>query len=205
MNDTAIEKLAETILLKENIFQPGVKADHIAEFGCDLEIEWIEFNNYPPDVKILAAINFGDKKIYMNESCEAELKNNLGRMNFTIAHELGHWVLHKDLDQDRLPGFDKKFFFCRGINNRINNPERQANFFASCLLMPRNFVKEALKNFKAPLYEYDIKKLSDKFFVSKQAMKIRLVNELHLFHGADGVYYKSKEESWEAGGQLKLF
>ena len=205
MNNVDIEKTAESILIKENIFQPGVKADRIAEFNCDLETEWIDLNRFRSDVKILAAISFVNKKIYMNSSCEAELKSNPGRMNFTIAHELGHWILHKDLAQAQLPGFEGNILICRGVNHTSNNPERQANFFAACLLMPRAFIEEALKNLAAPIDDYDITRLSREFCVSRQAMKIRLVDDLHLLYGADGMFYRSKEEFLEASGQQTLF
>ena len=71
--------------------------------------------------------------------------------------------------------------------------------------MPRVFIEEALKDFKSPMNEYDIKQLSKKFCVSKQAMTIRLVNELHLLYGAGGLYYRSEDDFLAAGGQQVLF
>ncbi|MFC0225661.1 helix-turn-helix domain-containing protein [Serratia aquatilis] len=49
------------------------------------------------------------------------------RMRFSIAHELGHLVMHKAVDDDYLE--DKELF---------NKVERQADYFAACFLMPAN-------------------------------------------------------------------
>lgn len=66
--------------------------------------------------------------------------DNNGRKNFTIAHELGHYFLSHQLQQNS--------FYC--LNNEIaeeefllNPIEREANYFASCLLMPEEKVKNA--------------------------------------------------------------
>ena len=127
MNNTDIEKATAKILIKEGITRPAVQADRIAEFSYDLNLDCVDLDKYCSRGEVLAAINFVDKKIYLNESRETEFKNSPGRRNFTIAHELGHWILHKDLAQEGLPDFDqKKFLLCRGINNTSNNPERQA-------------------------------------------------------------------------------
>ncbi len=205
MRFSIIEEAANTILLKAKIFKPAVKADFIAEFSYDLNWAWCDLDKYCSTGEVLAAINFAEQKIYLNESRETEFKNSPGRRNFTIAHELGHWILHKHLAQEGLPGFDQKLLLCRGINNTSTNPERQANFFASCLLMPRAFIEEALKDFKSPMDEYDIKQISKKFCVSKQAMTIRLVDELHFLYDAGGLYYRSEDDFLAAGGQLTLF
>ena len=206
MRFSNIEEAAEKVLRDADIIKPAVKADRIAEFSYELNLDCIDLDKYCSAGEVLVAINFVDRTIYLNESRETEFKNSPGRRNFTIAHELGHWILHKDLAQEGLPGLDqKKFLLCRGINSRSNDPERQANVFASCLLMPRSFIEEAMKDFKAPLTDYDIKQLSDKFCVSKQAMTIRLVDELHILYDTGGLYYRSNEELLETGGQLTLF
>lgn len=58
-----------------------------------------------------------------------------GRHRFTIAHELGHYVLHQDgVKLCRVDG-----------NKRIESyldPEWQANTFASAILMPRHLISD---------------------------------------------------------------
>lgn len=62
---------------------------------------------------------------------------------FTAAHELGHWILHKDriIHRDRpVSNFDKN----------IKKPviEKEADYFAACFLMPRKLLIDQIeKNF----------------------------------------------------------
>ena len=200
-----IENLAEKILVEADVNNPPVKADNVAEFTCGLEIEWRNLDRCEDKKIVLAAIDVRKKKICMNESQEWELRNNRGRMNFTVAHELGHWLLHKDFAQEKLVGFEDRVLICRGIDNRIDDRERQANLFAVYLLMPERFIRMQLEDFPAPLSEYDLRLIADAFCVSKQAMRIRLVDELKLLHYTKGSYYKSKLEAMEAAGQQSLF
>ena len=204
MKLSEIEKVANETLIKARITTPKIMADSIAEFTYGLEFEWRNLNQCS-EGKVLAAINFKNKIIYLNESFERELKNCLGRMNFSIAHELGHWLLHQNSSQVRLPIFEEEALICRVLDNKTDDRERQANLFATYLLMPEKFIVECMKDFSSPLNEYDIKTLADIFGVSKQAMKIRLTDELKILHVAKGMYYKNKFEALEAGDQQKLF
>lgn len=204
MKLSEIEKVANKTLIKAGITEPKIGADNIAEFTYGLEIECRNLNQCS-EGKVLAAISFANKVIYLNECFATELTKYPGRKNFTIAHELGHWLLHQNSDQVRLPMFEEEVLICRGLDNKTDDRERQANLFATYLLMPEKFVVECLKDFSSPLSEYDIKKLANIFGVSKQAMKIRVTDELKMLHVAKGMYYKSKFEALEVGGQQKLF
>ncbi len=69
--------------------------------------------------------------------------DNNGRKNFTIAHELGHYLLDHHLTQNS--------FYCNNdeiSESRIwSDPiEQEANYFATCLLMPAEKVKGAFLN-----------------------------------------------------------
>jgi Zn-dependent peptidase ImmA (M78 family) len=86
------------------------------------------------------------------------------RQRFTAAHELGHFLLGhgmEDVTDDR--EVDESF-------EKPDLKEREANLFASALLMPADRVKEAIKK-----EGQDIDKLASIFGVSKQAMTIRLL------------------------------
>jgi Zn-dependent peptidase ImmA (M78 family) len=72
----------------------------------------------------------------------------IGRYNFTVAHETGHWQLHrpfllKDINQKLL--FEQAHtaaIVCR--SSEAKEPiEWQADFFAACLLMPKDILTEA--------------------------------------------------------------
>ena len=123
----------------------------------------------------------------------------LGRYHFTLAHEAGHWRLHRHLFQRRanqlslLPeGVDRPEYICRSSDT--DPIEYQANRFASCLLMPREMIKRAWHEWRggmAPIYLPDlraesgdhatdemllqdaVRPLAAKFQVSPEAMRIR--------------------------------
>jgi len=72
----------------------------------------------------------------------------LGRYHFTLAHEAGHWRLHRHLFQRKanqltlLPdSVARPEYICRSSDTEPI--EYQANRFASCLLMPRDMLKRA--------------------------------------------------------------
>ncbi|HVI49521.1 MAG TPA: ImmA/IrrE family metallo-endopeptidase [Chitinophaga sp.] len=127
------------------------------------------------------------------------------RLNFTLAHEIGHWALHskvKILNCSSNNFTDTEYGLTadrKKINTDADRMEWQANHFAACLLMPAGVVKEVLlkvlqktsslaKDGRIYLDELQysvsdfkniIKSLSDFFSVSPQAMEYRL-NELDL-------------------------
>jgi Zn-dependent peptidase ImmA (M78 family) len=73
-----------------------------------------------------------------------------GRAAFTMAHEVGHWVLHRHLaDMDGPSGRGEEVIFCR--REDAGKPvEWQANYFAGCLLMPEAHVRQAFRQVFAP-------------------------------------------------------
>src|SRR5438094_938182 len=66
------------------------------------------------------------------------------RRRFTIAHELGHYELHKEKSDLFV---DKEFIYRsqhspRTVDHQVM--EHEANYFASCLLMPTDQVRKEL-------------------------------------------------------------
>ncbi|MCB1129553.1 MAG: ImmA/IrrE family metallo-endopeptidase [Verrucomicrobiae bacterium] len=98
------------------------------------------------------------------------------RQRFTIAHELGHLLLHgrTELHVDRLVVKlqDRR---ARGGNNE---DEMEANRFAAEILMPEEFLRADLKNLGSVSVDNEqvIEDLSRRYEVSKQAMTIRLTS-----------------------------
>jgi len=91
------------------------------------------------------------------------------RRRFTIAHELGHWRLHRDVE---------RAVFCRATSiepdaSQTREPlppvEDEANLFAAAVLMPARLVQE-----QYALYERDFFRLCDAFGASGAAMGRRL-------------------------------
>jgi Zn-dependent peptidase ImmA (M78 family) len=99
------------------------------------------------------------------------------RQRFTIAHEIGHLLLHAD---EKLH-VDKNFPI--GLRDAtsgksVNENEIEANQFAAALLMPRDLIAEDIKPFIGKDVLLAIRKLAKKYKVSEQAMSIRL-SSLH--------------------------
>lgn len=89
--------------------------------------------------------------------------HNPKRQRFTIAHELGHYYMHKEKNV----AFEDTTFF---RNNDSTSIEYSANEFAANLLMPEDRVKAAIKSGVK-----SIEKLSTIFNVSVAAIKYRVV------------------------------
>ncbi|ACB50260.1 hypothetical protein cce_0909 [Crocosphaera subtropica ATCC 51142] len=121
-------------------------ASRVAEF-LGLDVVW---DSIPNDEKgmIAARILPLEKLIEINELIP-ELKGGFGES--TIAHEIGHWVLHIDQNTvENCLSTDINIvkvdpLLCRNEVN-LSGIEWQAQYFATCLLMPRFKLKEICYN-----------------------------------------------------------
>jgi len=82
-----------------------------------------------------------------------------GRRRFTIAHEIGHFVLHPERRPERGGAVDEA--------GRAE--EREADAFAAELLMPEHLVREAVRT-----HGPDAARLAERFEVGRRAMQARL-------------------------------
>ena len=109
--------------------------------------------------------------------CEEEAST--GRLRFTCAHELAHWLLHKRL----YSGTGESAAMMTGTNIvRTQNSalEMQANLLGSILLMPLPQVKRCFYQLQSGRERQQlVADMAGIFQVSKQAMRIRLENH-HL-------------------------
>lgn len=94
------------------------------------------------------------------------------RRRFTVAHEIGHWVVHCR------PATACPPILCRPGRGAVDGVspadprEREANVFAADLLMPEVEVRDAVSGVAAP----DVPHLAEWFGVSEPAMGWRLYN-----------------------------
>jgi Zn-dependent peptidase ImmA (M78 family) len=98
------------------------------------------------------------------------------RQRFTIAHELGHFVLHREADRLFV---DESLTFYRDQQSAEGLYEREiaANAFAAELLMPEVSLRAILGDRPIDLHDDTaIQHLAARFDVSVQALTIRLVN-----------------------------
>lgn len=94
------------------------------------------------------------------------------RKRFTAAHELGHYIFHRDLLDEGID--DNRMYRSTNVGkfyNRSIKPwhETEANRFAASFLMPENLVKRY-----HTIHRGDLRAMAREFAVSPAAMRIRL-------------------------------
>ena len=109
-------------------------------------------------------------------------RHSKARKRFTIAHEVGHYVLHKSVEKETYPVFvDKVKVYFRNNNDEgeyyDHGKEMEANAFAAEILMPKRLLKEYIEENDLDISKKSgIKTLATEFEVSQQAMEYRLKN-----------------------------
>tara|TARA_R110002050_G_scaffold118053_3_gene235139 strand:- start:779 stop:1585 length:807 start_codon:yes stop_codon:yes gene_type:complete len=95
----------------------------------------------------------------------------VGRQNFTIGHELGHYCLHRDRKEIRCSAEDIENF---GGAPHGDDIEREANIFASNLLMPASDIRQQAAAAKTCNLDLTVK-LASRYHTSLTATACRLV------------------------------
>lgn len=155
------------------ILRPGQRAEQLVDelwitSAAELDVEAIAFDQgievrYEPLNGCEATlVGYGAKAI-----ATIKRSTSRGRERFSIAHETGHWLLHRG-----------RSFRCRGddIVQNYNSEaalEREADEFASHLLMPTPILRPIIKSLAKPSLR-DLQSVADDFDVSLQAISIRL-------------------------------
>lgn len=166
MINERIEDLTEKILKKLNVISP--KKIDLAIISKNLGVD-IKGENLDPEISGFFVLKNGIPYIRFNK-LEA-----IQRQRFTIAHELGHFLLHKD---ERPLFIDKsEKILYRDINSSTGEikKEREANAFAASLLMPKYLLIESISSSLDGI-ESEIDTLAQLYNVSSQAMMFRLSN-----------------------------
>jgi Zn-dependent peptidase ImmA (M78 family) len=137
--------------------QPPIPVEAIIERGLSLKLGFADLRKKLELNDVLGATYVKEELICVDRSLAED--QDEGRLCFTFAHETGHWVLHRNLIEQayRTDGNDA-FIFCR-IKDAKKPIEWQADYFASCLLMPADAVNNAFCKFygSKPLVLYNVK------------------------------------------------
>lgn len=112
-----------------------------------------------PDTSILAKDN-DQWLLFLNETSSAIQKR------FAVAHALGHFLLHGKKDVIDIYALGDISI----LPNDSETEEKEAHFFALCLLIPSLELREEWQDQK------NIKVLADKFFVTDAALVARLLS-----------------------------
>ena len=133
--NSEIEHIVNDVLTKYQ--KKGGSYKLFSDIMLGEKIVFKEVNSSNSDfVGALTKGNSGQQSyIFINKNIE-----NAGRRHFTIAHELGHYFLSHQLKDNSI--------FCTSNDiaeegSQKDPIEREANYFASCFLMPEGKIKPA--------------------------------------------------------------
>ncbi len=155
-----IEDITSEILLNNDMYKIPVDIIKIANANG------IKVYEADLDRKISGAIRYSKEeenfKILVN-------KNDVRvRQRFTIAHEIGHYFLHKDFLKSEEVHIDTILYRANNENEEeAKKREKEVDYFAGALLMNRTLLQK-LRN------ENTITELAEIFDVSVSAMTVRL-------------------------------
>ena len=154
----------------------GVHPVPLLELAHDLGLEVNETDEFP-DHKSGSLLHEGGKfKIYIN------VHHPMTRRRFTVAHEIGHFLLHRDklvpnendehVDSIKTHVQELKREDERELGEEERLMEIEANNIAAAILMPEYDFRQAFK------VADDLKEVAEKFKVSEAAAAIRAENLL---------------------------
>lgn len=101
------------------------------------------------------------------------------RRRFTVAHEIGHYHLHRKRQDAGAVFIDRTMYFrANALENENREMELEANAYAARLLVPKILLEQYFETHTSvDLSQADgIKLLAEEFHVSRDAMKYRLQN-----------------------------
>ena len=166
-----------------------IPIEEIVELRLNLEI--VPVKNLMQNHSIDGFLSSDNMQMYIDEH---QYMNNQSRARFTMAHETGHYVLHKKIiAKHRISSIAQWKTIVLGDQTGRSPLETQANIFAGYLLMPTQFLREEFDRLKkdflrrfeengggarvpndSALKEYIAKPIAKLFNVSEQAASIRL-------------------------------
>lgn len=179
INREKIKRKAD--LFREKFWDDSVPVDIEKIIDIKLEIDIIPLPNLGD-----AFISSDWKSIYVDRN--KYLNGIQNRLRFSLAHEIGHFILHKDIyNSFKITSLEKFYQFIDKIpGEQYGFLETQANIFANFLLVPRNKLiiekKKKLKDLekavsnidKELLHSYLAEPISKTFGVSSKVVEIAL-------------------------------
>lgn len=96
-------------------------------------------------VGIEAAMDPKEKLVILSPGTYEDLMNGIARARFTVAHEIGHVILHARYLCHRLLDGGNVLRLNRGAIAPYRDPECQANAFAASFLMPTHHVDRMIR------------------------------------------------------------
>ena len=164
-----IQSLVDQLLRKNRIQSAPVPVEEVAEsLG-------ITVSRVPTDDD-LSGFLYRDRK-RKSAVVGVNANHHPNRQNFTIGHEIGHFLLHDGDEMHVDRGFQIKLR-SEASSKADDIDEKESNFFAAELLMPARFLQRDLAKVDGLDLndEVVVAELAEKYGVSTQAMTFRLAN-----------------------------
>lgn len=196
LSPTDIEAAAEGFLQKHHPDRSlPIPIEEILDLK--LEINIVPVPGLFRQHNIDAFLSFDFNELYIDDE---QLENRPNRARFSMAHEAGHLVLHRQyISSLEIRSIErwKEIVLGKGSGHAVM--ETQANMFAGFLLMPSDLLEEAFENEKAKLKQhpffktgelppdtilaaYLAKNIARLFDVSEQSAQLRLTNWIDAKH-----------------------
>ena len=118
-----------------------------------------------------------------------EIDNPKVKQNFTLCHELGHFILQHDGN-----------YFAESIDNQENLLEREANIFSAVVLMPDIVLLSKIYYSCDAFYQ-----IQNSLEVSKQALFFRLLDFLREYYTDKDSEIKQAVETYIEGKNASIF
>ena len=168
IEDFEFETHSSNLLKSFDLFETPVDVIKVADnLGID-----IIFDSLDSDVSGALIFDENHPTICINEDQHSV------RQRFTIAHEIGHFELHKD-SEELFIDLKQNLSVVLRSNNYVTKSERimeyQANRFAASLLMPIELLFKEIDDKEIDIDDEDqLQELAELFEVSYSALSIRL-------------------------------
>ena len=118
-----------------------------------------------------------------------EIDNPKVKQNFTLCHELGHFILKHDGN-----------YFAESIENQENLLEREANIFSAVVLMPDIVLLSKIYYSCETFHQ-----IQNSLGVSKQALFFRLLDFLREYYPGKDNEIKQAVETYIEGKNVSIF
>ncbi|MEK7433673.1 MAG: ImmA/IrrE family metallo-endopeptidase [Cyanobacteriota bacterium] len=169
-----VKRLTNQLLEESDCLELPINIEKLYNY---LGVNFILCDDLPDNVDSFLQMNFSNilvnEKMFFKDSLQK-------RMRFSIAHELGHFILHRRLvNFSTFDTYERYYDFFINLNTyEYYKIEKQADLFASLILVPDDLLQSEFnklhRKYESPKEYFIIEQLSNIFEVSKEVIKIKL-------------------------------
>lgn len=170
MSWQVIKSSATELLQAHDLYQLPIDVDSLAE-RVGITVNYTALDD---DYSGLLVIRDGTAVAHINA------KHHPNRRRFSLAHEIGHFVLHENQQTSNDHAYVDKVMRLyhradRAVVAQNSRVEREANVFAAELLMPEALLRNKVLHEGYDLEdEFDVARLAVVLRVSEQALSVKL-------------------------------